>query len=63
LGVAHTPEPAPPTFAEVWIRFTMITGLRPSENRGAAIEDLVLTRPRLGSASAGGPTNGSDSGR
>jgi integrase len=42
VASAKSPPPAPVTFAEAWIGTTMFTGMRPSENRGAAIEDLVL---------------------
>lgn len=48
LKAVTSAEPAAPTYAEVWIRMTMMTGMRPSENLGAAIEDLVLEGSRPG---------------
>jgi integrase len=48
IAAARTIAPAAPTLAEAWTLTTLITGLRPSENRGAAIEDLVLEAKRPG---------------
>jgi integrase len=48
VSAAEVPPPAPLTFQEVWIKTTMMSGLRPSENRGLAIEDLVLDGPDPG---------------
>lgn len=48
LEAVRSPEPGPPGFAEVWIRVGMLTGLRPSEMRGLAIEDLTLDGPSPG---------------
>lgn len=42
IAAAEVPAPAPLTFQEVWVKTTIMSGLRPSENRGLAIEDLVL---------------------
>ncbi|MGL4963151.1 MAG: tyrosine-type recombinase/integrase [Inquilinus sp.] len=43
LSESSTELPAPPTFTEVWVHVGVFAGLRPSELRGLAIEDLVLT--------------------
>jgi integrase len=48
IAAAAAPPPARVSFAEVWVGVTMFSGLRPSENRGAAIEDLVLDGPKPG---------------
>jgi len=48
IEAVRTEEPAAPTFAQVWIMSTIFSGLRPSENRGAAIEDLILDGDRPG---------------
>jgi len=48
LAAASMPPPAPPTLSEVWVGVTIFSGLRPSENRGLAIEDLVLDGPDPG---------------
>jgi integrase len=48
LKTAAAVSPAPPTFDEVWIGLTIFTGLRPSENRGLAIEDPALEGPNPG---------------
>lgn len=42
LAAATIPPPAPLTLPEVWVGVTVFSGLRPSENRGLAIEDLAL---------------------
>ena len=43
LRRVSTEPPSPPTFAEAWVRTILATGLRPSEARGAAVEDLSLS--------------------
>jgi integrase len=48
IVAAEVPPPAPLTFQEVWVKATIMSGLRPSENRGLAIEDLVLDGPDPG---------------
>lgn len=48
LATIKSKPPAPPTFTEAWIVTVMLTGLRPSEARGLAIEDLVLVGPKPG---------------
>jgi hypothetical protein len=42
LKACRTEPPMPPTFAEVWTIFGIMTGLRPSEQRAIPIEDLIL---------------------
>ncbi|OWJ67421.1 tyrosine-type recombinase/integrase [Inquilinus limosus] len=42
LGTAATEAPDPPTFTEVWVNIGVFGGLRPSELRGLAVEDLTL---------------------
>ncbi|TSD89111.1 tyrosine-type recombinase/integrase [Mycobacterium sp. KBS0706] len=42
LSESATEAPAPPTFTEVWVHLGVFAGLRPSELRGLAVEDLVL---------------------
>jgi integrase len=48
LEVCRTHAPAPPSFAEVWTVFGVMTGLRPSEQRALPIEDLELEGKRPG---------------
>lgn len=48
LAACRTQAPAPPTFDEVWTVFGVSSGMRPSEQRAAAIEDLVLEGPNPG---------------
>jgi integrase len=48
VDAARGPPPAPLTLPEVWVGVTIFSGLRPSENRGLAIEDLVLDGPHPG---------------
>jgi integrase len=48
ISAAEVPPPTPPTFQEVWVKTTIFSGLRPSENRGLAVEDLVLEGPDPG---------------
>lgn len=42
VRAVRTKPPAAPNFTEVWVRTILATGLRPSEARGLAIEDLTL---------------------
>jgi integrase len=48
LKACRTEPPSPPTFAEVWTVIGVLTGLRPSEQRGLPIEDLELDGKRPG---------------